>query len=84
MALAETLHYPGDTVQVRIKNNNYSNNQSCTFRPNADPMKAMKDDEGEGVECIVMEVDNIPGDLNLDAEGRMEDHDGVSLKIVKS
>ena len=47
-------------------------------------MKPMKADEGEGVECIVMEVDNIPGDLNLDAEGRMEDHDGVSLKIVKS
>ena len=38
---------------------------------------------GEGVECIVFEVDNVPDGLDLDTEGRMEDHDGVSLQILK-
>ena len=46
-------------------------------------MKPMKADVGEGVECVVLEVANIPDGLVLDADGRMEDHDGVSLQIIK-
>ena len=46
-------------------------------------MKPMKADVGEGVECVVLVVDNVPDGLGLDADGRMEDHDGVSLQIIK-
>ena len=45
-------------------------------------MKPMRADTGEGVECVVLEVDNVPDGLDLDTEGRMEDHDGVSLQIL--
>lgn len=53
------------------------------YKPNAAVMKPMKADDGEGVECVVLEVDNIPQGLTLDGDGRMDDHDGVSLQILK-
>ena len=81
--MAETLHHSGDSVQVwpvivRI----YFTDGQLHSRPNADAMKPMKADTGEGVECVVLEFDNVPDGLDLDTEGRMEDHDGVSLQIV--
>ena len=100
MALAETLHNTRDSTQVSLRYNcNLARHFNylllrfefriihCQYvRPNSAPCLPMND-EGEGVDHIMMKVKEINYEvlskMNIETgtDGEYQDHDGVRLKI---